>query len=855
MTCPDCKADNAPDALFCSKCGKELNSSPPASKTRTFDGPPSSGKETSSEFPVRGDIFAGRYDIIEELGSGGMGKVYRVFDKRLGEEAALKLLRSDIAADRKAVERFRNEIKVARKIGHAHVCRMYDLYEEDDGIFITMEYVPGEDLKSLIRRAGALSVARAVELTKQIGEGLAEAHRLGVVHRDLKPQNIMIDRQGRAKIMDFGIARRLEGPDITAEGMIIGTPDYMAPEQVNAESVDARTDIYALGLILYEMLTSRLPFEAETGLAVALKHKTETPLSPRNFNPQLSEALERLILKCLSKQRDQRFASASEFLDELTHLEKTPPGEPVRAPKEKASTLAPGERECINSIAVLPFKDLSPGRDQDYFCEGLAEELINALAQVKGLSIAARTSSFSFKGKEDDIREIGRRLDVGSILEGSVQKSGNRLRITAQLICVSDGYHLWSERYDRSAEDIFSVQDEIAMSVVEKLKGELLEGEKEKLTKRHTENREAYHLFLKGRWHWNRRSPKDMIMAVDHFQRAIDMDQDYALAYVGIADVFNMLTEFGFIHPREGYRKSRELLRKARELDDDFSELFYSLAQITYCYEWDLPAAERYARRSIELNPRNMWAHSTYGELLASWGRMDEALEEAKRAIETDPFSSMMHAFHGIILTASGRVDQGRESLLKAIAMEEDQPMFNLWLGMMYLAKPAEPDKAVEHLQLAAPMRASLAVGYLGVALAVVGRKEEALKCLAQLDKIAKQRFVPLPLTLFLYLKPGLRYFRSIKKKYVAPYLKAMIYFALGRQEEAFSAFEKSVEARDWLIPALSQIIGLFDLPWVKEFTESARYQAIKAKINTGPTANTERLPNNSKQKETQGNL
>jgi TolB-like protein len=579
-------------------------------------------------------------------------------------------------------------------------------------------------------------------------------------------------------------------------------------------------------VILFEMTTGRLPFEGETALSVVLKHKTETPPSPSDINSEISGNLNRLILRCLEKDPKKRFQSAGELFSGLIKLEqKLSPVELQTTPSKSP--------EALNSIAVLSFKDMSPQHDQNYFCEGLAEELINALTQVKGLKVAARTSSFSFKGKDEDIREIGKRLNVESILEGSVQKAGNRLRVTAQLISVSDGYHIWAERFERNIEDIFSVQDEISMAVVDKLKVELLEGEQEKLTKRHTQNKEAYQLYLKGRYHWNRRSPKDMIRAVDYFQRAIDKDPSYALPLGGIADVFNMLAEFGFIPPQEAYLKSRDLLQKAMEIDDSISEIYASLALITYCYEWDLPAAERHARKSIELNSQNMFAHATYGEILGSWGRTAEAFEEAKRAVESDPLSSLAQAFYGIILGIIGRVEEFREQILRAIAMEPDQPLLCLFMGMAYLTKPALPAKAIEYLQKAADAGVTLAYGYLGMAHALVGQKEEALKCLAKMEKIEKERFVPLPLKLLLYLKPGLRHFRSIKKKYCPAYLKALIYCGLNKQEEALAQFEKSTQARDYLLPAFFVFAEKFDLPMMKDVMSSPRFQALKAKIKT----------------------
>jgi TolB-like protein/Tfp pilus assembly protein PilF len=688
-----------------------------------------------------------------------------------------------------------------------------------------MEYVPGESLAAMIRREGRLSAAQAASLAIQIVEGLAQAHSLGVIHRDLKPHNIMIDPAGAVRIMDFGIARHLAGPELTAAGLMVGTPAYMSPEQAAGDSVDERTDIYSLGAILYEMVVGRPPFEGESGLAVALKHKTELPRRPRETNPGIPEAFDRLVLKCLAKKKEDRYQSAEELRTELVRFQEE------KAPATgEAPAISVGERGAVSSIAVLPFKDLSPQHDQDHLCEGLAEELINALAQVRGLKVAARTSAFSFKGKDVDIREIGRQLGVGFLLEGSVQKSGSRLRVTTQLIGVADGYHLWSERFDRTMKDVFAVQDEISLAVVEKLKVELLAGEKERVTKRHTGDEKAYELYLQGRYHWNRRSPKDMVMAVDFFQRAIDRDPRYALPYVGIADVFNMLAEFGFIEPQAAYLKSRSLLQKAREIDDSLSELHYSLAIVTYCYEWDLPAAERLARRAVELNPQNMWAHLACAEIIGVRRRLEDALEEARKAVEIDPLSPMPHSLYGIILAYLKR-EEGREYLLKTLAMEPDNPMFQVWAGMDYLGRPSFPEKATEHFQKAIELGASGARGFLGAAHALAGRKAEAWACLKELERVEKEPFVPFPLRLLFIFKPGLRHFRSFRKKYSPAYLKAFVYCGLGMLDEALSEFEKSSEARDYLIPVTLASMDRYDFPRIKDLIAAPRFQALLAKI------------------------
>jgi len=380
--CPKCKSENPESATFCADCGTQLPSLKDIDVTATI--------ETPKEELTTGSTFAGRYQIIEELGKGGMGRVYKALDKETNEKLALKLIKPEIASDKKIVERFRNELTTARKIVQKNVCRMYDLNKEKGNYYITMEYISGQDLKGLIRQTGQLTVGKAVSIAKQICDGLAEAHSLGTVHRDLKPNNIMIDRGGNAKIMDFGIARAVKGKSITEPGVMIGTPEYMSPEQVEARDIDQRSDIYSLGIILYEMTTGRLPFEADSPFAVGIKHKSEEPADPRKLNPQVSEELSQVILKCMEKDKEKRCQVAEELLSELSKIGETKP-ETIKIAEWK------------NSIAVLPFKNMSADPEQEYFCEGLSEELINSLSQIKDIRVVARTSAFSFKGKDVDM--------------------------------------------------------------------------------------------------------------------------------------------------------------------------------------------------------------------------------------------------------------------------------------------------------------------------------------------------------------------------------------------------------------------------------------------------------------------
>jgi len=434
MKCHKCNADNPDTQQFCGECGTPLPSSKEIPVTATL--------ETPTEELTRGTTFAGRYEIIEELGKGGMGKVYRVEDKKIKEEVALKLIKPEIASDKKTIERFSNELKMARKIRHKNVCGMYDLGEEKGTHYITMEYVPGEDLRGMIKMMGELGAGKSISIAKQVCAGLAEAHRLGVIHRDLKPSNIMIDKEGNARIMDFGIARTIKGKGITGAGVMVGTPEYMSPEQAEVKEADQRSDIYALGVILYEMVTGRVPFEGETPLGIAMKHKSEAPQDPRELNSQLTEDLSHLILKCLEKDKEKRYQSAGEVRSELSRIEEGIPTservEPKRKPttsKEITVTLRKpwlmvaalvvavivvglgiiyfrSEKPILSPVqkrlVVLPFKNLGPPEDE-YFADSITEEIRARLTQIETLGMIARTSAYQYKNTDKSIRKIGSR--------------------------------------------------------------------------------------------------------------------------------------------------------------------------------------------------------------------------------------------------------------------------------------------------------------------------------------------------------------------------------------------------------------------------------------------------------------
>jgi serine/threonine-protein kinase len=792
--------------------------------------------ETQAEELTRGMVFAGRYEILEELGGGGMGSVYRAEDTKIRQEVALKLIRSEIASSRKTIERFRNEIKTARMIAHRNVCRMFDLGEEKGTYFIAMEYVSGEDMKSFLRRAAPLSTGRAIAIGKQVCEGLAEAHRLGVVHRDLKPGNIMIDKEGNARIMDFGIARSIAEKGITGTGVTIGTPEYMSPEQAEGKETDRRSDIYSLGVILFEMVTGRLPFEGETALSIAQKHRYEPPLDPKKINPQVPEDLSRLILRCLEKDRARRYQTAEKLLDEFRKIQNgVPTTERMAArkpltvreitvtfklrrriipaaafvallvigvaiwkalPKKEAGPLPASK----HSVAVLPFVDLSPDKSSEHLADGISDALINALSRIRDLRVPGRTSTFSFKGQEQDLREIGKKLNVQTVLEGSVQVMGEKLRISAQLINAEDGFQLWSEKYDRKMEDVFAIQDDIARAIVNTLKVEILGEKQAPLVKQATGNLEAYNLYLQGRHFWNKRDKEDLLKSIEYFEKALVIDPRYALAYAGLADAYLILGRDLFLPPNEAYPKAREFAKKALEIDDKLGDAYSALAFVTLDYEWDFADAEREFKKAIEIHPGDANAHHFYAFLLSFQGRHEEAVKEVNLARDLDPLAPRTRANVGRILYFARRYEEALGELKKALDFDPNHAETYKYLGDVY-RETGRYEESIANFAKAINLEDQPKYWIkLALTYARAGKIEASRKILNELKE------------------------RS-KKEYISLALLAAAYGALGEKDRAFDLLDKAYADRD------SKINQLKTNPIFNPLRSDPRFAALLKKI------------------------
>jgi serine/threonine protein kinase/Tfp pilus assembly protein PilF len=683
------------------------------------------------------------YRIASKIGAGGMGEVYRATDTKLGRDVALKLLPPEMASDPERLARFRREARAVATLNHPHIVTIFSV-EEADGIhFLTMELVEGQSLDRVIPESG-LPVGRIVEIAGALADALAAAHDKGIVHRDLKPANVMVTGEGRVKVLDFGLAKEMRPHDPadatltsagkTAVGVVMGTPAYMSPEQIAGRTLDHRTDIFSLGIILYEMASGRRPFEGASSaeLASAILRDTPRPLS--EIRGGLAAELGRLIQRCLEKEPRNRFSSARDVRDALQALRRDTSGSSSRT--VVSTNLSP-------SIAVLPFVNMSGDADNEYFSDGLSEDLINALSRLPGLQVASRTSAFRFRGSDLDIRQIGRQLEVAAIVEGSVRRAGTRLRITAQLVSVDNGYHLWSERYDRQMADVFDIQDEIVKSIVEAVVPALL-GDAAQAVERPTENTDAYQLYLKGRHYWHQRSPSTLRLAMQCFEQAIKLDPEYALAYAGLADCYGIPRVYGWISAEEGRPKAHAAMTKAMTLAPSAWEANFSRAIYWFYFERSWRESELYFKKAIEINPRSSLAQVYYGVFLAVDGRAEEADPHTTLACQLDPLSPIIHALAATTLFVAARFDASERAARQALELQPDH-LIGLWFLGLALCSLERYEEAVGALERTVTLsRAPIFVGLLGLGYARAGRYDDAKHLLHELeDRGSRREYIP----------------------------------------------------------------------------------------------------------------
>ncbi|MDW7761321.1 MAG: protein kinase [Acidobacteriota bacterium] len=674
------------------------------------------------------------YKIIDTLGQGGMGVVYKAEDTKLKRTVALKFLSPDLTRDRESRERFVQEAQAAAALDHPNICTVYEINESDGDTYIAMAYVEGQSLKEKIR-GGPLALDEAFSLVSQVAEGLRAAHQKGITHRDMKPANIMITGEGTAKILDFGLAKLSWGEDLTRTAVVMGTAAYMSPEQACGKPVDHQTDIWSLGCVLYEMLTAKQPFESASIQSALYAILNENPEPVSRVRNDIPPEVEKIIETCLQKDPHNRYMDMEALRDDLKLL----------VARDKTLTMPSITREVKPpSISVLPFVNMSNDPEQDYFCDGLAEELINSLTKIQAIKVVARTSAFAFKGKNIDVREVGRRLNVEKILEGSVRKSGNKLRITAQLVNVADGFHLWSEKFDRDMEDIFAIQDEISLAIVDNLKVTLLKREEKALLKRYTEDPEAYNLYLKGVFNLRRYTAEGFQEAIKYFELTLQKDPDYALAYAGLSEVFYAISYWGNVPPHQAYPKVKEFAKKAIEIDKEIGEAHASLGMVYAFYDWNGKEAGRELATALELNPSSAIIHLSYSWFLTLTERHEEAVAEAKRAQELDPLSPLIIAHVGLACIWGRQYDKAIQEMKAGMILAPDFYLMHYYLGLAYRGKQmrneniAEFEKAVD-LSGGAPWPAlMLACNYFET-----GQIEKGETLLQSLEQRVRQAYMP----------------------------------------------------------------------------------------------------------------
>jgi serine/threonine protein kinase/tetratricopeptide (TPR) repeat protein len=713
--------------------------------------------------------------VKRKLGEGGMGVVYEAEDQRLKRRVALKFLHPHLLDHSDARARFLREAQAAAALNHPNIVTIYEVDEKKTRIYIAMEFVEGTtldekmgllrvkiDAEKASRSHGLQSIGETIRIAIQICQGLQAAAERGVVHRDIKPQNIIVTPRNHVKILDFGMAKLTGIEGLTEKHFAVGTLHYMSPEQLNNEDVDHRSDIWALGVLLYQMITGRAPFEGDTPEAVISSILTRQQPSLSIYNTRSPPEMEWIVQKALIKNKNFRYQQSQHIQKDL---------ESINPNISHSITARRPDTEV--SIAVLPFTDMSPQKDQEYFCDGMTEEIINYLVKIPGLRVAPRTSCFKYKGQPVGLDKIASELQVQTLLEGSVRKAGNRLRITVKLYDMASQEHRWSEQYDRELKDIFTIQDEITTAIASNLKLRLLEEGERPRMRRYTQDPEAYKLYLQGKYFWNRRYEGGLKKSIEYFEKAIDIDPQYAQPYVGIADSLNILGLYGFISPEGAYPRTKKLASRALGIDPFLAEAHAALAWASTYYDWDWARAEEGYTRAIDLNPKYAMARIWYSLLLITMGKPSKAIQMANLALDIDPLSLNIISMLALIFIMARRFEDARHHLNHVLEMDSNFLLARIWMGETYLFTGDYPRaiKDFEHALTISP-HMTYTLANLGCALSLSGDREGAMQQLEIFDAIGRTG-------------------------YVSQLQKAYIYIGLEELDHAFSLIEKAFAERD----------------------------------------------------------
>jgi TolB-like protein/tetratricopeptide (TPR) repeat protein/predicted Ser/Thr protein kinase len=688
VKCPKCHSDNPDDTIYCGKCATPLKFAEEISITKTLI--------TPTERLQKGSTIAGKYKILEELGRGGMGVVYKAEDTKLKRTVALKFLPPELTHIPEVKERFIREARAAAALDHPNICTVHEFDETEEKTYISMAYIEGQSLKKKIE-SGQLELDDAIRLATQVAEGLQEAHKKGVVHRDIKSANIMVTEKDQAKIMDFGLARVTGTTMMTKEGMTMGTIAYMSPEQARGEEVDHRTDIWSLGVVLYEMFSGQLPFKGEHDQAVVYSILNEKPKSITELRSEIPASIDQVVAKALEKDLDNRYQTIDEMLYDLKSISEGIVPEEIKAMLRRAKllkrkrtiiyagavgfliiatlvvlTLFTGSAGAIDAIAVLPLENLTGDPQQEFFVDAATDELIGQLAQIAALRVISRRSVMQYKGVEKPLPEIAEELNVDALVEGTVSRVSDSVRIRVQLIkALPEERNLWAQTYERGMTDVLVMYKEMARTIVDKTRVKLTADEEAKLASTRQVNPEAYEAYIKGRSHWYKLTSQDLELALQYFELALEKDPDYALAYAGIAEVWIGFRVQGLAPSSEAWPKVKEAALRALELDDTLAEVQFMLALVDLG-EWDWRDSEKAFQQALELNPNYPDARAYYSQLLFMMRRPEEAMVQIEQAMELDPFNTLLRSIYAWDLIYAHRYDDAIDHLRETLRTAPD---------------------------------------------------------------------------------------------------------------------------------------------------------------------------------------